>query len=1366
MMLGLEMTGKFKKKNCKQISILSIMMFFVLLLQVMLPSAFVSEAATPPHERLEAGMTLSEYRADDILTSLNTAANEQWNIDHGFYPTDATTRVVTNFDDFKSAYTNDSITKIILNADIVPSGNGYSEAQMTMSRHNSIEIDGSGLDGTAHYKLYLYDGNTDGGQLEMDINSAAEYNSKTSTHPVFHMHDVDVANQRTAKEAGLGAGVAFFQGEDLAYDNQDANGTGYYRIGNVTTPYTAGKKEHSARIVGRLLSVDMAEVSVWGWNDIVTNAENFYLGAFHTEAYTHYSGVNADADYSVIWATQPALGRTSSANGQPYTGDNKMILGQGSFIYVQNSTTGGSYPAFYECFKDYIVEEDVTLNLSMQGNAFRFNMNDGTFTAKKGSKVAMLSRGTGSATFAFSGGAAAGGVGTSNNCTVNFEEGSTVYLYANSNSDGTINMDNGNNNTFTIDKPNIYDIRNTPNNTSTRRSVLKDNDDSIGTSNTFKITNSDIALWKYNIAIDGAAGVDDANISNFSFTNSSLTSSSSLVKSYWDSAGKSDISRISGVNTSPEVEWLPVTNADKTFKSKLKLGVYPEGGSSPFDENGQMKTKVVYADNATTGYLDMTLPNGTSSNQIVSDGSTNGKEGRNFENATKAFAWTPDAPNNVFQVAGTLLSATGYRAPARQATGDTTVIDIIPPNPAVITTQTVTTATTQLTGTGEADAIVTLTVNGVIQSQTATVASDGKFTLELPSSLAKDDVLQIFLSDQSGAAAELADRPATNTDIGNNNPASDLTYRDTTFLAATKVTVKELVLTPITFTKVDRDVTSKELSGAKFKLYDTDGNQLGTEQESDASGTVDFGKYGDGAYLLEEVQAPNDYLTPVGKWTVLIDHTKTPAVEMIRPTTDTSVNFAYADPFNVANQRAISAEGVTASSWTADNTNFTKDTALGGEMTFNQTTNTLSIKVYPSGGTGDYRSFRVGISDETAFLAKLKSDSVRVKSWSWSQSNLSGTLVDQSTVTKDSKLEQSTMASGATVPNHTFQARVANTTDGGAETSYMILTLVLEPDYAKASDAATVAAQPNPIEKNNALAIPNIQNVHFNFTKQDAATGKPLAGVSFKLEGVNGTTYAEVSKTSLADGLVDFEILPDGQYRLIETSTLNGYEKPNGSWLLTVDHTKAFDKRIKITLEDGADGVTPPAFDEVVDTTNKVVRYSLVNERAVGLVYTVVKAEDPDQILPNVSFKLYKKESATSAEVVTDANVASGDFKLIQTKSSDSAGKIDWGYLADGTYYLVQTSAPTAYQRPIGQWKIDIDNSQAADDRMTITGKGKLLPPAFIKLTGGTSVSYKLPVMKQTILPYAGRLGIIASLFLGITLVELGGALYYQKNLI
>ena len=86
----------------------------------------------------------------------------------------------------------------------------------------------------------------------------------------------------------------------------------------------------------------------------------------------------------------------------------------------------------------------------------------------------------------------------------------------------------------------------------------------------------------------------------------------------------------------------------------------------------------------------------------------------------------------------------------------TTVVDVTPPNSAVITNAiNITNATKQISGTGELGATVTVKVNGSSIKGSAKVNDQGDWQLDLPAYLQKNDVVQVFLTDEAGQAANI-----------------------------------------------------------------------------------------------------------------------------------------------------------------------------------------------------------------------------------------------------------------------------------------------------------------------------------------------------------------------------------------------------------------------------------------------------------------------------------------------------------------------------------------------------------------------------------------------------------------------------------
>lgn len=124
---------------------------------------------------------------------------------------------------------------------------------------------------------------------------------------------------------------------------------------------------------------------------------------------------------------------------------------------------------------------------------------------------------------------------------------------------------------------------------------------------------------------------------------------------------------------------------------------------------------------------------------------------------------------------------------------------IVPPIPAEFTSAFILNHSQTLEGVSEnKDVAVLATINGEwLDTKGVEIDPDGRFTIDLSHlSLAEDDEIQVFLQDNNGSAQEanVSNPPATNNKQGNINPATQLTFRDTTFPAAPIIKVVGPVL--------------------------------------------------------------------------------------------------------------------------------------------------------------------------------------------------------------------------------------------------------------------------------------------------------------------------------------------------------------------------------------------------------------------------------------------------------------------------------------------------------------------------------------------------------------------------------------------
>ena len=144
--------------------------------------------------------------------------------------------------------------------------------------------------------------------------------------------------------------------------------------------------------------------------------------------------------------------------------------------------------------------------------------------------------------------------------------------------------------------------------------------------------------------------------------------------------------------------------------------------------------------------------------------------------------------------------------------------------------------------------------------------------------------------------------------------------------------------------------------------------------------------------------------------------------------------------------------------------------------------------------------------------------------------------------------------------------------------------------------------------------LPEGAEVPFAFRKI-GEDGQPLAGAVFRLytckeehehsqeAGTESSCWEEVHglspKTSGADGIVDFGILPNGTYQLKETEAPEGYVLPAGQWRFTVNSEAEPGEHIIFTPTGGAQ---PPAFQKAEE--DAVYQYQVMNRKARQMPFT------------------------------------------------------------------------------------------------------------------------------------------------------------------
>ncbi|MEI5994536.1 isopeptide-forming domain-containing fimbrial protein [Candidatus Enterococcus mansonii] len=645
-------------------------------------------------------------------------ANQAANTAIGFNP-EVNVKYVSTWDELRTAYNDATVTKIVLEADISNPSN-----QAMNNRRTSIEIDGAGH------------------QLHLNARSF-EINSPTDGIGFFHIHDM-VAQQNLNNGLSSAGRYAFVNGS-----NGTANVAGWtFRTGNITTEPVNGNR------VGRFIRAYQSMIQMYGYMNLTTTEENYYAGGMIIEDKAQWRGTVTYANYSAVWFVENSTNTASTSKSMEFT------VGKNALVSLKNETTGASYPAIFQHYRTMTIGEGSVYNSNMQGNSVRFDDASSSLVVKKDATVNLLSRGNGSV-MQFN----------ANDTAFQLEPGGSIYIVGSTTSP-IVDITGGANRTFTMNSPKGFDIRNK--NTGTTSNSPAISTGNVAT-NVVTINDSDIDLWTLRSELMGPSQQTYAKVEKFSAKANGGAANVTTTEPGLGTFVATQYRRIAGMNANPEVEWVPVTDADKTYKARVKIGMTP---TDNFDEDGNVILQPVYA---AAGQAQVTYTDTYGATYTV----PTDNQGYAVKTDTK------------FNITNKEIKAHAIRGPWVSDTDPTTtVLDVTPPEPAVVNGGKVNNGMKQLLGKdAEPKAKIYVEVNGVRQAAVGTVRDDGSWAYNLPRYLDVGETVQIFLEDNAGKITATLDpvAPPTNNENGNINPVSGLNYRDATFKAATKYIVEDVI---------------------------------------------------------------------------------------------------------------------------------------------------------------------------------------------------------------------------------------------------------------------------------------------------------------------------------------------------------------------------------------------------------------------------------------------------------------------------------------------------------------------------------------------------------------------------------------------
>ena len=456
------------------------------------------------------------------------------------------------------------------------------------------------------------------------------------------------------------------------------------------------------------------------------------------------------------------------------------------------------------------------------------------------------------------------------------------------------------------------------------------------------------------------------------------------------------------------------------------------------------------------------------------------------------------------------------------------------------------------------------------------------------------------------------------------NYALDTTERDVNIDADGKEVPFEITNAlkqgSVEVTKVDADNNNTKLTGVKFVLKQN--GAVKYEATTDADGKANFNNVAYGDYKLVETETLKNYNLDATERDVTIDSQN--STKQITLT-------------NVMKKGKVVVTKVDAT----DNTKKLKDVKFalkqGNDVKYEATTDADGKAVFNGVAYGDYKlvetkhldNYNADTTERDVTIDNQNSTKQLTVTNTLIKGKVEVTLVDAVVDGKPIKGATFVLKQGDTV------VKELTTDDSGKvvfeDVPYGEYTVVekstLENYVIDSAPKAVKIEQQGQVEKVQVVNVLKTSNV--KVTKVDADDNtKKLAGVEFELRGANGKV---LKGTTNANGEYIFEDVVYGDYKLVETKTLDNYN------LTTTEET--------VQVRDAG------------QTIEKTVTNALKKGK---VEVTKVDADDNTKKLAGVKFEL-KQGNDVKYEGTTDANgklvfdnVIYGDYKLVEKETLEN----------------------------------------------------------------------------------------------------------------
>lgn len=322
---------------------------------------------------------------------------------------------------------------------------------------------------------------------------------------------------------------------------------------------------------------------------------------------------------------------------------------------------------------------------------------------------------------------------------------------------------------------------------------------SVSNLSTLTATNSDLAVWKNGSNLLGDPDLNfptlDFAFSGADFGTLGLTNKPEILNTEtFGNQGLTAYSRVSSNNARWAIvdELRVPTNADKKIHGRVSLPVGFDGTRPAWDDEAKVTVEIETADGEKEEVTAKTVGHTEETPGISIYGEE--PQGGIFEIPLE----TPLEAGTIVRVVAVELTSGELTEGAQHQirTESVQVFPILPPTPAAFASYVLLEETTEIHGhTEDKEVELSAAHNGAwFDTEAVVIDEDGTFTIDVSDrQLKAGDEIQVFLRDSAGSAKEagVINPPTTNDEHGNQNPASEVVFRDAVFPAATTLRIAQ-----------------------------------------------------------------------------------------------------------------------------------------------------------------------------------------------------------------------------------------------------------------------------------------------------------------------------------------------------------------------------------------------------------------------------------------------------------------------------------------------------------------------------------------------------------------------------------------------